>query len=150
MTNPLSMCPQWFKGDVKVHGLFYDYPQCYLWCSLCKSWLTWINANSNCNNNTLQLLSMVFMLDTLTANLHILHILCSDLIEILARFVMFLQFYRAQRIQDTQPERAWARTQTQVCLLPRAGLYSSLPLLGIWEDQSKLQYKKGMPFILAT
>ena len=46
------------------------------------------------------------MLDTLTANLHILHILCSDLIEILARFVMFLQFYRAQRIQDTQPERA--------------------------------------------
>lgn len=87
------------------------------------------------------------MLDILTANLYILHILCSDLIEILARSVVFLQVYRTQRIQDTQPERTWARIQTQVCLIPRAGLYPSLPLLDIWEDQNKLQYKKGMPSI---
>lgn len=48
--------------------------------------------------------SILFVLDALIANLHILHILCSEFIKILSRPVLFSQFYR-WRNQNSEHSR---------------------------------------------
>lgn len=41
----------WFKNDVKVHGLSYEYQQCYYDAAFANHYFCGINANNNSNNN---------------------------------------------------------------------------------------------------